>query len=252
MSFSYTVPVGVSPYRQISFLNTIFYSIPTVIDRTLLVVGPPERGKPPEPGDPPAGGRLPVPQAIASENPHPDLRHDPPGSGEDRTQKDRFIWKFKRSNLAKSISSRKDKTFSRELKVRADGYTRWKPVTLKFQLHSLGIGHDRNNSASLQVSVAVGKCSKYQSLKQIAQLSLDVTVQIAEGNEFLATRYIRKDLTDFCIHDFLPHEVICNSERKGQNIEITAEAYLRFDSPIAAVSVATKDDWVEVTPQSPT
>lgn len=207
-----------------------------------VAVGPPVGGRPPKPGDLPAGSSSIV--AGASQAPVPTLDHSvrdhPP---QNSVQKDVLSWKIRKSCLAKRISSHRDKTLSKQLKIRA---VRCRPVTLTFILHACGIGHDKNNSASLEVLVAVDSSRKCQPLKQMARVNLEITVQMAEGREFLSTKSVCRELSDFCIHDFLPHEVIRDPELKVQNVEIKAEAYLRFDtgdSPVPECEI-TADGWV--------
>ena len=204
-------------------------------DTPRVPVSPLGRGRPPESGDPPTGSR-PIASIPKSPGPDHNLRD------ESNIQKDTVFWKVKKSCLAKQISSQKDKTFSKQLKVRAVGA---RPVTLQFVLHACGVGHDKNNSASLEVLVAVNSARKYQPLKQMARINLEITVQMADGKEFLATRSVCKELSDFCIHDFLPHEIICDPEHKVRNIEIKADAYLRYDPEFPAATCEIIDGgWV--------
>ena len=71
-------------------------------------------------------------------------------------------------------------------------------------------------------------------------------MQMADGKEFLASKTVCKNLTDFCIHDFLPHEIIRDPEHKVRNIEIQANAYLRYDPefPVAIHETDENNGWI--------
>lgn len=140
-------------------------------------------------------------------------------------EKDTLSWKLSREDLCKPVFKHTNKSFKKELRVRSSG-CRSKPVLLKFRLHANGIDHDKDNSATLEVLVDVTNNSFRQQITN-THLNLTVTILIGDGEEFISGKEIRHQLTNFCIHDFLPHEVLIRCHNRV--VEIKVEAHLTYD-----------------------
>ena len=156
------------------------------------------------------------------------LSQEPPLQGTVQEELQRGIpktslsWKIKREEIGTRILKHMNKSFTKELKMKVDGY-RCKPVKLAFRLHPNGIGHDSGNAMTLEVAVTVRqRCSE---LKEMAQLRMDIKTQI--GQEFVSVKELTQRLENFLVHDFLPHEIIQQTHAKYTEIEF--EGCIIFD-----------------------
>ena len=161
-------------------------------------------------------------------------------------EKERCSWKIPLSDLYNAIAKGVDKTFCKELSLKDGIGKRSRPVKLKLELHSMGLGHDSGNSLTMKVGVVLTR--RHRHLAKLARLNMLVTVLINEGAGFISGRdIIRQNLADFTLHDFLPHEVLRTAQSK--HVEVRLESSLTYDlaPPPATVSEKeTSDGFVDI------
>ena len=126
--------------------------------------------------------------------------------------KDKIIWELKKESLSKSISKQKKKPVTKDFKIRADGY-KSKYIKLKFILQPFGSTYGKRTSAILEVSVS--------ELTYTDRLNLAIIVLTNKGR--ISCKHFCEQ-GNFVISDFIPHEVIQDSETEF--ITVQADAYI--------------------------
>ena len=116
---------------------------------------------------------------------------------------------MKRKEIGKLITKHTKKTFTNDFKVEVDGY-HGRPVKLVLRLYPNGIGHDADNSMTLEVLVTVER--RCLELTEIARLRMNVKILI--GEELVSVKELTQRLMNFTVHDFIPHEIITRTHAK--------------------------------------
>ena len=130
--------------------------------------------------------------------------------------KDKIIWELKKESLSKSISKQKKKSVTEDFKIRADGY-KSKYIKLKFILQPFGSTYGKRTSATLKVSVSQLTCTD--------RLNLAIIVLTNKGR--ISCKHFCEQ-GNFVISDFIPHEVIQDSETEF--ITVQADAYITHET----------------------
>ena len=146
----------------------------------------------------------------------------------------KITWKVKRLTLCEYICKHSSKVVTKDIKLPTSSSgsskrhrnlrRRCDNVKLVFQLCPYGIGKDESSFMSMRVCVNLDQ--RCAPLRDMATVHLKITASLPP-TDFVTVKTASNALEDFVINDFIPFDVIINTNAK--NVEFTIEAYLNFD-----------------------